>query len=139
MREATKSPRVLVVEDEPDLATIVQECLRECLRDIAPEIVLTFDFAEAAAVLAGGAVALVLTDSLYNPTTDQFAERWTRLDHLRALAGPVPVVLSTAYAEREFADYRDHGIDDLLGRPFELAMLCAVVRRHLGLAGDAAR
>ncbi|HET8626397.1 MAG TPA: hypothetical protein VFL91_03210 [Thermomicrobiales bacterium] len=138
MRE-TRSPRVLVVEDEPDLATIVQECLQECLRDIAPEIVLTFDFAEAAAVLGRGEVALVLTDSLYNPTTDQFAERWARLDHLRSLAGPAPVVLSTAYAEKEFADYREHGIADLLARPFELETLCAVVRRHLGLAGAAPR
>jgi CheY-like chemotaxis protein len=134
---AAPGPRVLVADDDPAMVEVVREALEECLRDVAPAIVAVAS-AEEAAAPGAGRFALVLTDSFYRPGRDRPEDRWAAVDRVVAAAGATPVVLSTAHAEAAFADYAAHGVAALVPRPFDLAALCALVRRLLGLPASPA-
>ncbi|HEX5505789.1 MAG TPA: hypothetical protein VFW96_24445 [Thermomicrobiales bacterium] len=130
MGEATA---VLVAGRDPDVIGVMRMALEDDLAGTAYRVVAALGLDAAATALAGERVALVLVDSLHHPAADGAAGRWAHVDRLRALAGPAPVILSTAWGVSVYADYAAHGVAAVLPRPFEIADLCALSRAHLGL------
>ncbi len=122
-----RGQRVLVVEEHPPAA----EMVADFLGDEGYAVTVALGLAEAADALAAARYDLVLCDSLRKSTTGLLTDRWGPLAQVRALAGDTPVVITTAYSPRFFADYRERGFADLLPKPFRLDDLLAVVRRHL--------
>ena len=122
-----RGQRVLVVEEHPPAA----EMVADFLGDEGYAVTVALGLAEAADALAAARYDLVLCDSLRKSTTGLLTDRWGPLEQVRTLAGDTPVVVSTAYSPRFFADYRERGFTDLLPKPFRLDELLAVVRRHL--------
>jgi CheY-like chemotaxis protein len=120
-------PRVLVVEEHPPAA----EMVADFLGDEGYAVTVALGLAEAADALAAARYDLVLADSLRKSTTGLLTDRWGPLERVHTLAGGTPVIVTTAYSPRFFADYRDRGFADLLPKPFRLDDLLAVVRRHL--------
>ena len=129
-RPSPHRPRVLLVEEHPPTA----EMMADFLGDEGYEVTVALGLAEAADALAAARYDLVLADSLRKSTTGLLTDRWGPLTRVRTLAGDTPVVITTAYSPRFFADYRERGFADLLPKPFRLDELLAVVRRHLAPA-----
>ncbi len=122
-----RGARVLVVEDHPPAA----EMMADFLGDEGYAVTVALGLVEAADALVAARYDLVLADSLRKSTTGLLTDRWGPLTQVRAMAGDTPVVVTTAYSPRFFADYGDRGFADLLPKPFRLDDLLAVVRRHL--------
>ena len=123
-------PRVLLVEEHPPTA----EMMADFLGDEGYAVMVALGLPQAADALAAARYDLVLADTLRKSTTGLLTDRWGPLVQARALAGDTPVVITTSYSPRYFADYRDRGFADLLPKPFRLDDLLAVVRRHLAPA-----
>jgi len=121
---------ILVVEDDPTIAALVQTCLQ----DEGYRVVIALHFAQAVDALAHTRFALVLADTLSATQAVRGADRWTLLEQVRALAGYTPVVIFTAHRAQEYADFRARGFHDLLLKPFDLDELVATVQRSLGCA-----
>jgi two-component system, NtrC family, nitrogen regulation response regulator GlnG len=118
----TQSKRILVVEDDPAIALIV----REALRDEAAEIVVAATLAARDTALAAGLPALLITDVVL-PDGDG-------LDSLpRALRdADVPVIVLSAQNTLDTAvRAADKGSYDYLPKPFDLTELIASVRAAL--------
>ncbi len=125
-----RRPRVLVVEEHPPAA----EMMLDFLGDEGYAVTVALDLEQAADALAATRYDLVLADSLRKSTTGLLTDRWGPLERVHRLAGDTPVIVTTAYSPRFFADYRDRGFADILPKPFRLDDLLAVVRRHLAPA-----
>ncbi len=121
---------ILVVEEHPPAA----EMVADFLGDEGYAVTVALGLVEAVDALATARYDLVLCDSLRKSTTGLLTDRWGPLERVRALAGDTPVVITTAYSPRFFADYHDRGFADLLPKPFRLDDLLAVVRRRLAPA-----
>lgn len=115
--------RLLLVEDEPDLAAVVQSGLTQS--GYAVEWVERGS--EALERLAEGGYSLVLLDVML-PDTDG----WSVCETLRRRRDPVPVLMLTA---RDSVEDRVHGLesgaDDYLPKPFDFRELRARVRALL--------
>jgi len=122
--------RVLVVEDEPDLLSVLAQSLRED----GYAVDTASDGREGFMKAKGGAGqydALVL--DLMLPRMDG----WTVLKELRKTGNAVPVLILTARdALSDRVRGLDSGADDYLAKPFELAELLArlraLIRRSAG-------
>src|SRR5215210_3346087 len=116
-------PRVLAVEDEPDIVAVVREVL-------APEgyAVTAVDRVEAAAaLLRTGGFDLVLCDGLSSDPR----RAWQNALAVLAAAGATPVALFTAHAvapDRATAA----GFRAVLRKPFDLDALLDLVRALTG-------
>lgn len=113
---------ILLVEDAQDLGLL----LRETLEDWSHRSVLAQTAAEALEILAREPVALMLLDhQLPDMTAPEL------LAALRAQGRAIPpVVLMSAWPrERTEADWPE--LVGVLRKPFDLADLAAVVKRHL--------
>jgi two-component system OmpR family response regulator len=127
--------RVLVVEDEPDLLSVLAQSLREAgyAVDTAP------DGADGLFKAQGGQYDALVLD-LMLPELDG----WAVLKELRGAGNAVPVLILTA---RDGLPDRvrglDGGGDDYLTKPFELAELFArlraIIRRAAGKPSSVAR
>ena len=105
------SPRVLLVEDEPDIAAVV----REALEPEGYEVVYAPTLTAASKALRAGRFDLVLTDGL---SSDR-AQAWDNARAVLAMAGGTPVVLFTAHrvdAEAACAA----GFRAVIEKPFDL-------------------
>jgi two-component system response regulator TctD len=129
---ATKPMRVLVVEDNAELATWIERALR----DSGMVVDSVHDGSEAAHILLTQIYDVVLLD-LGLPRLDGLA----LLRRLRARKCLVPVLILTARSNIEDRIRGlDAGADDYLGKPFDLAELearmRALVRRAQGAASN---
>lgn len=109
-------PRVLVIEDEPDMVDI----MRINLEQAGYQVATTHDGLEGLEALdAEGADAIVLDLNLPNMSGFRFArlvrrdEKWKR----------VPIIVVTAFAFEEVEDLTSVGIDAFITKPFDPADL----------------
>jgi DNA-binding response OmpR family regulator len=118
----TSAPRIVVVEDDPLIATMVRINFERA--GWAP--VMCADGAAGSLALAEPADAVVLDYML--PDTSGIV----LLQALRARGSAVPVLMLTARAETELkVDALDRGADDYLTKPFHVDELLARVRALL--------
>ena len=125
----TASPtggRILLVEDDADIAQVVQEVLAPA----GYRVVTAPTLAAATLLLRQQPIALVLVDGLSHLPEAAFANAMT----VRSLAGSIPVVLFTAHPVAPAAMYQA-GFAAHLPKPFELDDLVDTVAR-LVLAAD---
>lgn len=117
--------RVLLVDDEPDIAPLVAMCLDQ----LDVQVVNAAGLDEALDAARAAPVDLVLLDlALGN------ADGLEILPRLRAEPGlkEVPVVAFTAHDSRK-VEAMQCGVDSFVRRPFAPAELQAAVRRCLGI------
>ena len=118
----TLMPTVLVVDDDPELRVLLETCLR-----VEGYDVLTAQNGSDALSLARQAPPCLILLDLMMPVMDgiEFRRAQQRAPELR----DVPVVcLSAHHKARQTA--LDLGLNDCLGKPFDLDDLISVVRRH---------
>lgn len=120
--------RVLVIEDEPDLLSVLAQLLREA----GYAVDTAADGADGLFKAEGGQYDAVVLD-LMIPEVDG----WTVLKTLRDAGNSVPVLVLTARdALPDRVRGLDYGADDYLTKPFELAELLArlraIIRRSAG-------
>ncbi len=116
------SQRILVVEEEPDIARL----LRMMLEDEGYTVLLASSLEAATTQLAQTPVDLVLTDS-FSPSVATALEV---AQPLLAVAGRTPVVLLTGYGVTQ-EDARGSGFSGVIGKPFALDDLLDQVRSFL--------
>jgi two-component system response regulator FlrC len=115
--------RILVVEDDPDLA----EALADTLAIAGYAVERALDGRAALAVLAEQPVDLVLTDVQMQPMDGQ-----ALLRQLRRRYGSLPVLLMTAFGTVEQAvEAMKLGAVDYLPKPFEVKTLLDRIQRCL--------
>src|SRR5690606_4163691 len=129
-RVVTRTPRILVADDQPD----VLEALR---------ILLTAEGFEAATATSPGAVTemvehedfdLVLIDLNYTRDTTSGREGLDLLSRLRDLDPTVPVVVMTAWGSVEGAvEAMRRGARDYVEKPWDNERLLATIRTHVEL------
>ena len=119
---ATLHRRCSWYEDEPSIATLVQEALREAGHRVivapTPDAALT--------ALTGVRYALILADTAGTETVTG-GDPWASLDQVRRPAGPTPVVIFTAHQPSLFADWPDRGFAGFLAKPFDVDDLLTLV------------
>lgn len=115
--------RLLLVEDEPELAAVVQSGLTQS----GYSVEWVERGSDALERLSGGGYSLVLLDVML-PDTDG----WRVCETLRRRRDPVPILMLTA---RDSVEDRVHGLesgaDDYLPKPFDFRELRARVRALL--------
>src|SRR5579864_8135243 len=124
--------RLLVVEDEPDLLTVVAQSLREDGYAVDAAV----DGEEGLFKVEGAPYDAVVLD-LMMPRLDG----WAFLKKLRQKGNKTPVLILTARdALPDRVRGLDYGADDYLTKPFELAELLArlraLIRRAAGKASS---
>lgn len=124
-------PRVLVVDDEVDLA----EGIADGLRNEGFEVMLAHDGDAGLAMATDGAFDAIVLDIML-PKRNGYRV----CGDLRALGNRTPILMLTAKrGEFDEAEALDTGADDYLGKPFSfvvlLARLRALLRRSTQLAG----
>jgi two-component system, OmpR family, phosphate regulon response regulator PhoB len=113
---AMAQPKVLIVEDEPDMVDIMRVNLEQAGYDVTA----TSDGLEGYEALeSGGADAIVLDLNLPNMSGFRFARRARRDDRWK----DVPIVVVTAFAFEEVEDLTSVGIDAFITKPFDPADL----------------
>lgn len=120
-------PRILVVDDEPDIRTLLRITLE---RAEGLEVVVVGSGAEALTTLGTDPFDLVLLDVMM-PAMDGFET----LERIRALprGEEVTVVFLTARTQdRDMDRYHEAGVADALTKPFDPKALVARVRELLG-------
>lgn len=118
-----RRPTVLVVDDDP----LVLALLRDLLRDEGYRVVAVTTEADARHALAAFRFALVLTDA-FVAVSPQGIDSWAALERIRSAAGATPVVICSAHPRRAFAGLAARGFAAHVGKPFDIAALCALVR-----------
>ena len=123
--------RILIVEDEPDLAFSLEEDLRR--QGHQPQVAI--DGEQGLAIALGGEWDLVLLDVML-PKLDGFEV----CSELRRRGVSTPVIMLTARSqEAEKILGLDSGADDYVTKPFSLRELRARIRAHLRRGGPTAR
>ncbi len=121
--------RVLLMDDEKSLRTIVAECLVE----MGHRVSLSSDGRDAVelyrdAMESGDAFDLVILDLTVRGGVGGVAA----LERLKALDPHVRAVASSGYADDPvMANYREHGFIAVLPKPFRFAALARAVRQAL--------
>ncbi|MFM8415823.1 MAG: sigma-54-dependent transcriptional regulator [Planctomycetota bacterium] len=115
--------RILIVDDEPAIGW----SLKELLMDEGHEVAVAADIPRAVAAAGAAAPDAILLDVRLG---DQDGIR--SLPEIRAAAGPVPVVVMTAFGDLDTAVRAVHaGAFDYLVKPFDLERVSQVVARAL--------
>ncbi len=115
--------RVLIVDDEPDMGSLVAQCLDP----LGVEVVQAFGLSSARYVGQHQGVDMVLLDlALGNEDGLEI------LEELRVSPGlkNAPVVVFSAHDSRR-AEALERGVDEFLARPFAFQDLQSIVARHL--------
>src|ERR1700722_12851096 len=120
--------QILVVDDEPDMESLVRQKLRQQIRDNEFEFFFSRNGEEALQMLAGQpGIDLVLTD-INMPVMDGL----TLLGRLNESAHPVKTVIVSAYGD--MANIRtamNRGAIDFLTKPIDFADFEVTVRKGL--------
>src|SRR5690554_2306400 len=127
-RQAFAPPRLLIVEDDPDLRDALSETLM--LEDYE---VIAADSAEQALLLLkqGSEVHLIISDVNMGVMSGYDLLRQVKADYPQ-----IPLLLITAYASIEDSVTAiKAGAVDYLVKPFEVDVLCETVARHVGVTG----
>jgi len=124
---AHASQTILLVEDEPSIAALVQEALREA----GHRVIVAPTPDDALTALTGVRYALILADTAATETVTS-GDPWVSLDQVRRAAGPTPVVIFTAHQPSLFAAWRERGFAGFIAKPFDLDDLVAQVTGYLG-------
>ena len=116
--------RILILDDDPDVACAAQMLLRR-----RHGVVATLDDpAWLASVLAAGVPDVVLLDLNFTPGRIDGAEGLAVLDRLRALPAAPAVIVLTAYADVPLAvEALKRGAGDFITKPWDNARLLAAV------------
>jgi CheY-like chemotaxis protein len=122
----TQGGAVLVVDDDPELRTMIVDVLRAWS---IPAIEAT-DGSEALDQVATAMPGLILLDLRMRGV-----DGWAFTRQFRARFGrAAPIVVITAAADAQ--DWaRGVGADDMLAKPFSIRALIGVVRKYLGGVG----
>jgi PAS domain S-box-containing protein len=117
--------RLLVVDDEP----LVRQTLATLLRAAGHGVTEAPDGATALALLATTPVDCVLTD-LGMPGMSG----WELARQVKAQTPPLPVLLLTGWGEQvDQAPAERAHVDRILGKPVQIAALCAIIAEVTGL------
>ena len=131
MSEVQKGRKVLIVDDEPDLATT---CAR-LLRRMGHVPLITLSGQEAVELIEREHPDLILTD-LRLPAVDGLAV----LRHAQRGARKIPVILFTAYtSEASRRQALEAGASAYLPKPFSAAALGAAVEQALAASSERTR
>ena len=110
-----RRPKVLVVEDDPNL----REAMNELLEELGGEVSLTGSFAEAEALIGAVTFDLVFTD-LGLPGKSG----WDVIDRVREKAPDSLVVPMTGWQDDlSSRDLRSRGLDEVLAKPFDIGQV----------------
>ncbi|MGO9344050.1 MAG: response regulator [Acidimicrobiales bacterium] len=114
--------RVLIVDDEPDIASLVTQCLDP----LGVEVVQASSLSSARSVGEQGIDVVLLDLALGSEDGLEI------LDELRGSPGlsNAPVVVFSAHDSRR-AEALERGVDEFLARPFAFQDLQSMVARHL--------
>lgn len=114
--------RVLVIEDDPDIRTLIADALRGVGLDVVPAV----DGAQALrTALARTPAAIVLDITLPDFDGAQFVARWRER---RPETTDIPIVIVSARSDRrEVASLV--GATHVFGKPFEVEELVSKVKR----------
>jgi DNA-binding response OmpR family regulator len=116
--------RVLLVDDEPDIAPLVAMCLEP----LNIELIIVNRLSEALDAARIAPVDMVLLDLALGD--EDGLEILPSLRSAPGLGG-IPIVAFTAHDSRKF-EALQRGVDSFVRRPFAAAELQAAVRSHLG-------
>jgi len=123
-----ETPRVLIVDDEPDL----RELLTLTLGKMGVETADAADLTEARRALVSDHFGLVLTDMRLPDGNGLDFVRW-----IQEQAPNVPVAMITAYGSMDTAvEALKAGAFDFIAKPVDLARLRSIVRDALALAKE---
>ena len=115
--------RIVLIEDDPDIAALVQDMLAEIGRTVAVRDRLEDGHLDDQA-------ALVITDLVAMRSYDVASAReW--VGRVRAAFPQAALLVSTAHAPAAAAGAAALGADAVLTRPFEVASFAAMVRSLL--------
>ncbi len=123
-----EQPRVLVVEDEPEMLDIMEINLRQA----GYEVVLARDGVEAyQACEAATPDAVVLDLNLPNMSGFRFARLFRRDPRWKQ----VPLIVVTAFTFEEVEDLANEGIDGFISKPFDPSDLVSKLQYVLSKNG----
>jgi len=126
------SARILILDDDPDVACAAQMLLRRRHGAVAT----LDDPARLDAFLAAGMPDVVLLDLNFTPGRIDGAEGLAVLDRLRAMAAAPAVIVLTAYAGVPLAvEALKRGAGDFITKPWDNARLLAAVDAALARRG----
>ncbi|RSZ58379.1 sigma-54-dependent Fis family transcriptional regulator [Massilia atriviolacea] len=129
---ADQPARILILDDDADVAYAAQLVLRRC----AGKVATLADPRQLARHLQGGVPEVVLLDFNFTPGRTDGAEGLAVLDQLRALPDAPLVIVMTAYADVALAvEAMKRGASDFLTKPWDNARLLAVVEAALAQRG----
>ena len=124
--------RILILDDDPDVACAAQMLLRRRHGAVAT----LGDPARLASVLEAGVPDVVLLDLNFTPGRIDGAEGLAVLDRLRAMAAAPAVIVLTAYADVPLAvEALKRGAGDFITKPWDNARLLAAVDAALARRG----
>ena len=125
----TKVPRILVVDDEPDIEALISQIFRRAVRASQLELRFAADGQEALDRLrADPDIDMVLTD-INMPRMDGL----TLLSHLAEVNPLLKAVIVSAYGDMDnIRTAMNRGAFDFLTKPIDLADLQATVAKTLG-------
>ena len=125
----TKVPRILVVDDEPDIEALISQIFRRAVRASQLELRFAADGQEALGRLrADPDIDMVLTD-INMPRMDGL----TLLSHLAEVNPLLKAVIVSAYGDMDnIRTAMNRGAFDFLTKPIDLADLQATVAKTLG-------
>ncbi len=122
-----QKPRILIVEDDAQIASLLTQALKEAGYDIF----VAFDGEMAANIIEEVQPRLVITD-LMMPVMDGLQ----LCKHIRDKKIGVPILMLTALGDsKDVVQGLDTGADDYMVKPFRLSELLARVRALLRRAG----
>jgi len=126
------SARILILDDDPDVACAAQMLLRRRHGAVAT----LDDPARLDALLAAGVPDVVLLDLNFTPGRIDGAEGLAVLDRLRTLAAAPAVIVLTAYADVPLAvEALKRGAGDFITKPWDNGRLLAAVDAALARRG----
>src|SRR4030088_337945 len=124
-----KPPHILVVDDERSIRMMLEAGLT--LNGFSVTTARTGK--EALSALQTAAFDVVVSD-IYMPDGDGLEV----VRELRSLNSSVPIILITAQGSVELAVRAvEEGATDFIAKPFEVAAIAALLRRHLSAASEA--
>ena len=123
-----KKPKILVVEDDPDISRIISSTLDRAGFDV----VIAFGGADAIRKLTRHRFALVLTDLAMPDVTGVEVIQKLRVE---TATRNTPVIAVTAHTWDRIAQAANEvGCNDYLSKPFTPKQLLEVVGKHLRLS-----
>src|SRR3954462_8157962 len=129
LRKNGKSPRILIVDDDPGQRSL----LESFLRGQGFQIVTASSGEQALETLRGGGFNMMISDVRMPGMTGLETLRRARQEH-----AVLPVLLVTAYADiREAVGAMRDGALNYLAKPIDLDELLATVRQATGLSTTA--